>query len=146
MDEDYKLIINAFIHHKDVEYKDWSTEHIGFGDTERKILESVGVKFEEKDLDYLRKLISEWNSSKTILYVGGTTRKDPAERAVEHARKKFNQMTSFYYCFVQDVKLEETALLELGGKNKLKKNVQFSSNCKAEKGGVYVLDTGLMSK
>lgn len=147
MDEDFNLLFNAFIHHKDVENKeDLLTEHFRYGITEsNNFFKKFGVKFEGKDLDYLCNLISDWNSSQTILYVGGTTRKDPAKRGEEHARKKFKQMTSFYYCSVQNVKKEETALLELGGRSKLTENIQERSNCKEEKGYVYVLDTGLRS-
>lgn len=152
MDNDsLKQLRIAFLDHKDVEYEeDWLEEDLleedlGFGFS-KSFLELYGDNVKETNKDYLYSLISEWNPSKTILYVGGTTRKDPKERGGEHERKKFQQMTTFYYCFVQDVKLEETELLDYGGKNKLKENAQFTSNCKAEKGCVYVLDTGLISK
>lgn len=152
MDKDLlKQLRIAYLDHKDVEYEeDWLEEDLleeklGLGFS-KSFLESHGHNMKEKNKDDLYSLISEWNPSKTILYVGGTTRKDPKERGGEHERKKFKKMTSFYYCFVQDVKHEETVLLDHGGKNVLKENAQFTSNCKAEKGYVYVLDTGLISK
>ncbi|CAG2236182.1 unnamed protein product [Mytilus edulis] len=102
------------------------------------------VTFEQKDMTYLRDLIIKWDPPQTILYVGGTVRKDAATRAEEHQKTKFCHMTSFYYCRVQDVKSVETELLQLGG-DKLKQNVHKKSNCRAEPGFVYVLDTGLIS-
>lgn len=144
MNKDLIPLFIACIHHKDVENKEDLLKEIFRVGITNDILVSVNVIFKQKDMTYLRELIINWNPPQTILYVGGTTRNDPAKREEEHERTKFPQMISFYYCPVEDVKSEETELLQRGG-NKLKKNVHKKSNCKAEQGFVYVLDTGLVS-
>lgn len=142
MDKDIIELFITCIHHKDVENKDDLLKEVRRDGITKHTLKRVGVIFEPRDMIVLKNSIREWKPPQTILYAGGTNRSDPESREKEHLRR-FKDMTSFFYCRVEDVKTDETTLLKLGGKNTLKYNKQFSSNCDPKPGYVYVLDTGL---